>query len=44
MLKNIATNENYTNRKEAKERLGHARFNRLLKQGIIVYKETDIII
>lgn len=44
MLINKQTKETYFNRKEAKEKLGHAKFNRLLKNGIIIYKETDIII
>ena len=47
MIKNKLTNEIYENRKVAKQRMGHANFNRALKNGdieIIVYKETDIII
>lgn len=44
MLINKQTKEEYTNRKDAKDKLGHANFNRLLKQGIIIYKESDIII
>lgn len=47
MIKNKITGEIYTNRKEAKEIMGHSNYNKALSNGdieIITYKETDIII
>lgn len=39
MIKNLKTNEVYENRKEAKEKMGHANFNRALKN-----KELQIVL
>lgn len=49
MIFNKITNETYANRKEAKEKLGHANFNRMLKNGEITFivtvaNATDIIL
>lgn len=41
---NRITKETYADRKEAKRKLGHANFNRLLKEGVIIYAPSDIII
>lgn len=49
ILINRITGEIYENRKQAKEILGHANFNRMLKNGEIYFKvklfnPTDIIL
>ena len=49
MIRNKINNETYTDRKEAKMKMGHANFNKALKNGemefiISTYETTDIIL
>lgn len=37
MLINLETKETFKSRKEAKESLGHSKYNRLAKEGKILY-------
>lgn len=49
MIRNKMNNETYTDRKEAKMKMGHANFNKALKNGelefiISTHETTDIIL
>lgn len=48
MVRNKLTNETYPNRKEAKRVMGHAAFNKAVKNGdieyIISYGASDLIL
>ncbi len=42
---NKLTGETFANRKEAKVKMGHANYNRAIKQGnILVWKEDEVTI
>jgi len=40
MIRNKITNEFYTDRKEAKTKMGHASFNKAVKRGELEYLVT----